>query len=87
MKLGSEGFEVQFFQIWAWVEPIYGQARSMFGPFEADRMSFKFRFVRRILGLSKFEVRPVMFEAVQSSLYLGSIQYYSASGSYFIKKC
>ena len=27
------------------------------------------------LGLSKFEVRPVRFEAVRSSLYLGSIQH------------
>ena len=36
---------------------------------------FEIRFWETNVGLSVFEVQPVKFEAVRSSLYLGSIQH------------
>ena len=39
-NLGLEGFEVRFFQIWAWFQPISGQKSSMFGHF----LGFEVRF-------------------------------------------
>ena len=46
-NLGSEGFEVRLFQIWAWVRPISGQKGSKFGHFagfERVRKGSKFGF-------------------------------------------
>ena len=71
-NLGSEGFEVRFFQIWAWVRPISGQKGSKFGHFA------RFERVRSLVLVDEpgFErVRHVRFETVRSSLYLGSIQH------------
>ena len=36
MNLGSEGFEVQFFQIWAWVCPVSGRTGSKSGFLEGS---------------------------------------------------
>ena len=41
---GSEGFEVQFIQIWAWVQPISSQTGSKFGLFRGVRLDLKFGF-------------------------------------------
>ena len=43
-NLGSEGFEVRFFQIWSWVQPISGQTSSKFGHFAGVRKGSKFVF-------------------------------------------
>ena len=46
-NLGSEGFKVQFFQIWAQVCPVSGQTGSKFGFFGEFRMGLKLSFGRR----------------------------------------
>ena len=43
-NLGSEGFEFRFFQIWAWVWPIFGQTDSKFGLFGGDWKGLMFGF-------------------------------------------
>ena len=41
---GSEGFEVWFFWIWAWIQPIFGKTGSRFGLFGGDQKGSKFSF-------------------------------------------
>ena len=57
MNLGLEGFEVQFFQIWAWVWLVSGQTGSKFGLFEGVQVPrFEVRFWWMNMGSSEFEV-------------------------------
>ena len=75
--LGSEGFEVQFFQIWAWVPPISGQSGLKFRHFAKFHMGSKFGFcgqtwVRKsskfnMLGSKQFEVRYIWVRSNTSS--------------------
>ena len=58
-----------------------GLARFWLNRFEVQAFwrgssGFEVQFWWTNLGLSEFKVQPVKFEAVRSSLYLGSIQHY-----------
>ena len=76
MNLGSEGFEVQFFQIWAWGFGWFlAKQVQRSGFLEGGSNRFEVRFWWTNLGFSEFGVRPIKLEAVRSSLYLGSIQH------------
>ena len=58
VNLDSEGFEVRFFQIWAWVPPISGQSGLKFGHFAKFKMGSKFGFGGRtwVRKSSKFDL-------------------------------
>ena len=60
LGLGLAHFWPNRFEVWA---------------FWRGSNGFEVRFWWTNLGLSEFKVRPVKFEAVRSSLYLGSIQH------------
>ena len=70
-NLSSEGFEVWFFQIWAWVWSVFGWTYLKFGLFVWVRKGFNFGFGGQtwVWVSSKFK-----FDAVQSLLF--SIQHY-----------